>query len=115
MRHLQNSQFLTLYASLSCGAGFLARLVPAFFIPLMLLRVAILVYCFVVIFKAENNREVATLVGVAMMVGFLGSQLDLIEIEVKYNLAGLVTKATTVLVFAALLGVGYYQFKSSNK
>lgn len=114
-RHLKNSQELVLYASLSCGAGFLARLIPAFYIPIMLLRVGFFAYCFIVLFRAEGQKELAILIGSALALGFIGANLDLLEVIVRYDLQALVARVTTVLVFGALAGFGYYQFKTDNK
>lgn len=115
LRHLKNSQELVLYASLSCGAGFLARLVPAFYVPILLLRLGIFAYCFVVIFKAEGNRELAVLIGSALFIGLIGANLDYLELLLRYDLASLVARTTTVFVFVSLAAFGWYQFKSSNK
>lgn len=115
LRHLKNANELVLYASISCGAGFLARLVPAFYIPIMLLRLGIFAYCFIVLFRAEGQRELAILVGSALAIGFLGANLDLLEILIRYDLPTLVTRITTLSVFATLLSFGWYQFKSSSK
>jgi hypothetical protein len=115
LRHLKNSQELVLYASLSCGAGFLARLVPAFYVPILLLRLGILAYCFVILYRAEGQKELAILIGSALAIGFVGANLDLLEIEVKYNLPSLVARITTVLVFGALAGVVRYQLKTTKK
>lgn len=115
LRHLKNSQELVLYASLSCGVGFVARLIPAFYIPILLLRLGIFVYCFWILFKAEGQKELAILIGSALLIGLIGANLDLLEIEVRYNLPSLVSRVTAVLVFLALAVVGFYQFKTSGK
>ena len=110
LRHLKNANELVLYASLSCGAGFLARLVPAFWVPIMLLRLGICAYCFIILYRAEGQKELAILIGSALSLGYLGANLDLLEIVVRYDLRTLVARVTTVLVFGALAGVGYLQF-----
>ena len=115
LRHLKNANELVLYASLSCGAGFFARLVPAFWVPIMLLRLGVFAYCFIVLFRAEGQKELAILIGSALAIGFIGANLDLLEIVVRYDLQTLVARVTTVLVFGALASVGYYQFKTDNK
>lgn len=114
LRHLKNSQELVLYASLSCGAAWISRLIPPFYIPILLLRLGIFVYCFWVLFKAEGQKELAILIGSALAIGFVGANLDLLEIEIKYNLASLMARVTTVFVFLALAAFGWYQFKAQK-
>ena len=107
LRHLKNATELTLYASLSCGAGFLARLVPAFYIPIMLLRLGIFVYCFIVLFRAEGQKELAILIGSALLIGFVGANLDLLEVIVRYDLHALITTITAVSLLGALIAIVY--------
>jgi len=79
LRHLKNANELILYASISCGAAFIGRLYPAFYFPILLLRLGIAGYCLYVIAGAEGNRDFAILLGGALFLGLVGGYWDLIQ------------------------------------
>lgn len=112
MRHLKNANELVLYAAVSCGAAFIGRLFPALYFPILLLRLAIFLYCVYVIATLERNRELALVLGSALFIGMVGGYWDLIEVWVRYDLptiAGIVT--ITLSFIAALLGL-YIHWRS---
>ena len=115
LRHAYNLTEMCLYTSLSAGCAFLARLIPELHTPILLLRLAIFIYCFWVIFKAEDNRILAMLIGSSLAIGLIGGNLDYLELLVRYDLAGLVGKLTTLIVFAALASFGWFTYKSSRR
>lgn len=109
MRHLKNANELVLYAAISCGAAFIGRLFPALYFPILLLRLAIFLYCIYVIAKLESNRELALILGTALFIGMIGGYWDLIEIWLRYDLAAIGQLITiTMLFIAALLGLFIY-------
>lgn len=109
LRHLQNLNELVIYAGLSCGAAFIARIFPAFYFPILLLRLGVLGYCVFVIAKAEGNRELAGVIGAAILLGVIGGNWDWFEVWLRFNsdqIAGVFC-----LVLLGCLGiVGFYLF-----
>jgi LytS/YehU family sensor histidine kinase len=106
MRHLKNANELVLYACISCGAAFISRLLPALFFPILLLRLAVFLYCVYVVANLEQNRELALVIGGALFIGMIGGYWDLIEVYLRYDLAvitGFISIALCLL--AGLLGV----------
>lgn len=115
MRHLKNANELVLYAAVSCGAAFIGRLFPALYFPILLLRLAIFLYCIYVIAKLEENRELALILGSALFIGMIGGYWDLIEVWIRYDLSAIAGLVTMTLCFiAALLGL-FVHFKSNEK
>lgn len=109
MRHLKNVNELALYAAISCGVAFVARLIPAFYFPILLLRLAIFLYCLYVIASLEKNRELAIIIGTSLFIGMLGGYWDLIEVWMRYDLSAISQIVTITLLFiTALLGLFVY-------
>lgn len=109
MRHLKNANELVLYAAVSCGAAFIGRLFPALYFPILLLRLAIFLYCVYVIASLEKNRELALILGSALFIGMIGGYWDLIEIWLRYDLSAIAQLITITLLFiASLLGLFIY-------
>lgn len=101
LRHLRNTNELILYASVSCGAAFIGRLYPAFYYPIVLLRLGIAGYCLYVIGGTEGNKQLAILLGASLFLGVVGGYWDLIEVHLRYNSEKIV--ASLMLVTCALL------------
>ena len=114
LRHLKNANELALYASVSCGAAFLGRLLPAFYFPVLLLRFGVVAYCVYVIAYTEKNKELAVIIGGSVFLGMLGGYWDLIEIHLRYNLSQLVSGATAISVFLLIALVIYMQVTSGK-
>ncbi len=109
MRHLKNANELVLYAAISCGAAFVGRLFPALYFPILLLRLAIFLYCVYVVASLEKNRELALIIGSSLFIGMIGGYWDLIEIWLRYDLAAIAQLITITLLFiASLLGLFIY-------
>ncbi len=109
MRHLKNANELVLYAAISCGAAFVGRLFPALYFPILLLRLAIFLYCVYVVASLEKNRELALIIGSSLFIGMIGGYWDLIEIWLHYDLAAIAQLTTITLLFiASLLGLFIY-------
>jgi hypothetical protein len=104
MRHLKNINELILYASISCGASFVGRLLPALYFPILLLRLGIFLYCAYVIAKLEGNRETAYIIGGSLFIGMIGGYWDLIEVYLRFNLEAIA--ALTTMTIAFLIAVG---------
>lgn len=116
MRHLKNISELSLYASISCGLAFFARIYPAFYFPILMLRIAILGYSIYIIGGAENNREFAMLLGSAIVIGFVGGNWDWIEVYVRFNQEKLTLFSSLILfVFLAVAGYVIYSKVGSNE
>lgn len=115
MRHLKNLNELVLYASLSCGATFVGRIVPALYFPILLLRLSISLYCIYVIANLENNRELAIILGTAIFIGMIGGYWDLIEIWIRYDFKSIARLATIILLFVAALLALYIYTKNNGK
>lgn len=99
LRHLKNANELVIYASISCGAAFIGRIFPAFYFPILLLRLAIFGYCIYVIGFTEKNKELAVILGGALFIGMVGGYWDLIEVYLRYDLAKILNTITFVLLF----------------
>lgn len=116
MRHLKNLNELVLYASVSCGAAFVGRLFPALYFPILLLRLAIFLYCAYVIANLEQNRELAVILGSAILIGMVGGYWDLIEVWLRYDFNALAQLITITLLFiASLLGLFIYVRGTNGK
>lgn len=85
LRHLKNANELVIYASISCGAAFIGRIFPAFYFPILLLRLGISGYCLYIIAGTEGDKELAILLGGALFIGVLGGYWDLIEVYLRYD------------------------------
>lgn len=109
LRHLKNITELVMYASVSCGLAFFSRLFPAFYFPILLLRLGVFGYCAYVIGRAENNRDLALVLGGAMFIGLIGGNWDYLEVWFRFN-QEYVSKLFTVSVFiiTTLLGCLFY-------
>jgi hypothetical protein len=108
-RHLKNITELVMYASVSCGLAFFARLFPAFYFPIVLLRLAVFAYCFYVIGTAENNRSLAFVLGGAMFIGLIGGNWDYLEVWFRFNQENL-SKLITVGIFIITTLLGFYLY-----
>ena len=71
-RHLKNLSELCFYSGISCGIAFIVRLEPAFFFPVLILRLAFLAYCWYIIALIEGNREFGAVLVVAILIGWFG-------------------------------------------
>lgn len=106
LRHLKNANELVLYASVSCGAAYLARLNPPLHFPIMLLRLSVLGYCGYVIAVAEGNKDLAIIVGGSLLIGCIGGYWDLIEIHSRYISPQMILTLTATAL-AILLTTSY--------
>ncbi len=115
LRHLQNLNELVIYASISCGAAFMGRIFPAFYYPILLLRLGVFAYCLYVIAATENNKELAIILGGALALGMIGGNWDWLEVYLRFNqelISRYVTLITCLLV--ATIGICIYG-KASKK
>lgn len=108
LRHLKNTNELVLYASLSCGAAYLGRLLPPFYFPILLLRLGIFAYCLYVIGNLEKNREFAILLGGALFIGVIGGYWDYIELLIKFDSAKVVAPLSGAF-FLSLTSAIFYR------
>lgn len=115
LRHLKNANELALYASLSCGAAFLGRLLPAFYFPVLLLRLGVVGYCIYVIAYTEKNKELAVIIGGSVFLGMLGGYWDLIEVYLLYNLSQIISTVTAISIFVLLGLVIYLQITNNGQ
>lgn len=113
LRHVKNINELVLYASISCGLAYTARLNPAFQFPILLLRLGTLGYCGYVIAIAENNKDLAIVVGGAILIGTIGGYWDLIEVHTKY--VSPETTITATLLALTVLGTISYILNQRSK
>lgn len=102
LRHLKNANELVLYASISCGAAFIGRVFPAFYFPILLIRLAIFGYCVYIIAHTEGNKELAVILGGSLFIGLIGGYWDLIEVYLRFDSGQILTIVS--LVFLAVLG-----------
>jgi hypothetical protein len=106
LRHLKNANELILYASISCGAAFIGRLYPAFYFPILLLRLGISGYCLYIIAGTEGNKELAILLGSAIFLGMVGGYWDLIEVYLRYDSVRITSSIMLILcVLLTITGV----------
>jgi len=115
LRHLKNANELVIYASISCGAAFIGRIFPAFYFPILLLRLGISVYCLYIIAGTEGNKELAILLGGALFIGMLGGYWDLIEVYLRYDSPRIVSAVMlTVCVLLTAFGIVLH-FKTNGQ
>lgn len=115
LRHLKNANELILYASISCGAAFIGRMFPAFYFPILLLRLGIAGYCLYVIAGTEGNKELAILLGGALFLGMLGGYWDLIEVYLRYDAPRIISSVMLVAcILLTALGIVLH-FKTNGK
>lgn len=103
LRHLKNANELVIYASVSCGAAFIGRLFPAFYFPILLLRLGISGYCLYIIAGTEGNKELVIVLGGTLILGMLGGYWDLIEVYLRYDASRIVSAlmfVTCILLIA---------------
>ncbi len=105
LRHLKNANELILYASISCGAAFIGRMYPAFYFPILSLRLGISGYCLYIIAVCEGNKELAILLGSAVFLGMIGGYWDLIEVYLRYDAPRIISTVMLVLCFL-LIAIG---------
>jgi hypothetical protein len=115
LRHLKNANELILYASVSCGAAFIGRMFPAFFYPILLLRLGILGYCIYVIAGAEKNKELAVIIGGALGIGMIGGNWDLIGVYLAFDPQTIFATVSTAIAVVALIALIVMQVKSNGK
>lgn len=87
MRHLGNFNELVFYAALSCLGSFLARTYPGLWVPLVLLRLGVIAYCFWILILGESNKILAGILGTSIFVGAVGGYWDYIEVWLKFDSA----------------------------
>ncbi len=115
LRHLKNANELVIYASISCGAAFISRIFPAFYFPILLLRLGITGYCLCIIAGSEGNKDLAILLGGAMFIGLLGGYWDLIEVYIRYDSSRIVSAVmVTTCVLLTALGIVLH-FKTNGQ
>lgn len=115
LRHLRNSQELILYASISCGAAYVGRLLPPFYFPILLLRLGIFAYCIYVIGNLEKNREFAIILGGALFIGMIGGYWDYLELLIKYDSSKVITSLSSALLLALVICTAIYQVRSNGR
>jgi hypothetical protein len=115
LRHLKNANELVIYASISCGLAFIGRLFPAFYFPIFLLRLGMSGYCLYIIAGSEGNKELAILLGSALILGLLGGYWDLIEVYLRYDASRIVSVLMFVTcILLVVLGIVLH-FKTNEK
>jgi hypothetical protein len=115
IRHLKNFNELALYAGLSCAIAFFTRLNPAFFYPVLLLRLSILLYCFYVVALTENDKTLAIIIGAAIFIGWVGGYWDLIEVYFRFNLTNILNTLVIAIAVPTILYVVYLKFTAPVK
>jgi hypothetical protein len=101
IRHLSNINELVVYASLSAGAAIFSRLNPAFYFPILLLRLSVLCYAIYVIGSIQQNRPFALCLIAALILGMIGGNWDYIELQLTYNQAEFM--AVSSLLFGGVI------------
>lgn len=107
-RHLKNLNELCLYGGFSCGLAFLARLEPAFYFPILFLRIAIVAYCLYVIGFLEKNREFGIVLSASLLLGWLGGYWDYLELVWAFKqseVIGVVSLLIAIAIFVFLLAL----------
>jgi hypothetical protein len=115
LRHLKNLNELVLYASFSCGAAYVGRLVPAFYFPILLLRLSIFLYCLYVIASLEKNKELAIILGGALLVGMIGGYWDYIELLIKFDFPKISAFVSGFLLFVAATAIVIHQLQANGQ
>jgi hypothetical protein len=101
IRHLSNINELVVYAALSTGAAFFVRLNPAFFFPVLLLRLSLLCYAIYIMGNIQSNKPFAYCLIAALSLGMIGGNWDYLELQILYNQAEFM--AVSSLILAGLI------------
>ena len=115
MRHLKNINELVLYASISCCAAFVGRIFPAFYFPILLLRLGIFLYCAYVIGTLESNRHTAMIIGGAIGIGLIGGYWDLIEVMLRFDPNAITMPITLTTLFLVAIAGLVLQVRNNGK
>jgi hypothetical protein len=97
IRHLSNINELVVYASLSAGAAIFSRLNPAFYFPILLLRLSVLCYAIYIIGNIQSNRPFALCLIAALILGMIGGNWDYLELQMTYNQSEFLAVASLIL------------------
>lgn len=114
IRHLKNFNELALYAGVSCAFAFLVRLNPAFFYPVLLLRLSVLLYCFYIIALTENEKSIAVIIGTAIFISWLGGYWDLFEIYLNFDLTNILNKTITIIAIPLIAASLYLSVRNGK-
>ena len=116
LRHLVNLNQLVFYAGISCGIAFFTRLNPAFFYPVLLLRLSVLAYCFYAIaVERRKNRMLPLLVASALAFGWVGGYFDLLEVYLRFDAKAITLYVTVILLLPVILIAFYLQYDRRGK
>ena len=113
-RHLKNFNELVLYASISCGLSYFARVNPLYFYPVLLFRLCVLGYSVYIISGVEGNKVFATLLMSAVAVGLVGGYWDLIELYLRFDPASLVMIPVLFLGLPLIISGLWMQYKGGG-
>jgi hypothetical protein len=111
MRYLKNINEFILMSALSCGVAFLVRLYPPLFWGVFIIRMGLLVFCYYML-HLEGQRELATIIGGAVLLGWLLGYGDWITLHMKYDPSLIVGWA---LASVALLTATYFVWRANHE
>lgn len=100
-RHLKNINELVLYSGFSCGLAFLVRLQPAFFFPVLILRLAFLAYCAYVVSVVEGQKELGIILASSLIIGWVGGYWDYFELVWAFNQSEVIGSLSILIALAA--------------
>lgn len=113
-RHLKNFNELVLYASISCGLSYFARVNPLYFYPVLLFRFCVLGYSIYIISGVEGDKVFATLLIFAVLVGLVGGYWDLIELYLRFDPLSLVMIPVMFLGIPLIVAGLWMQYKGGK-
>lgn len=101
--HIKNINELVFYAGISCLIAFATRFYPIFFLPVLLLRICLLFYCIYLAFSIKYRNQIAGIIAIAMLIGWIGGYWDLIELYLRFNSAEFVKNLMLMSVLPIIL------------
>lgn len=115
--NLKNLSEFVLWASASCGLAFFVRIVPAFWFPILMLRIGFSLFCLYNIFNAPRKSVKFSFcfIGGAVIFGMLGGYWDYFEVIVKYQQGDIVAILTFISVLLTLFFTVQYWILSHDK
>lgn len=105
--HIKNINELVFYAGISCLIAFATRFYPIFFLPVLLLRICLLIYCIYLAFSVKYRNHIAGIIAIAMVIGWIGGYWDLIELYLRFNSAEFVKNLMLMSVLPIILFTVY--------
>ncbi len=117
-RHSKNISEFVLIMALSTGATFLARILPLFWIAVLIIKLIILIYLVALTKEDESKRLSSLMRGTAIFIGLLGGLWDIAYLYLMFDLellARWIAFGIAVLLIVSAMALGLLQVKFEKR